>query len=112
MAPAPTERNITVSIGEYKNPPIQVPRIVGAPATKPMNKSFPTAVLLLLAMGATIANPSVVLCIIKPTIRNELKAISPNKVEAPMANPSPKLCSPIPIAIINEMASGFKISLC
>ncbi len=38
------------------------------------------------------------LWIMKPTIRNEPSVSCPNANEVPIASPSPKLCSPIPIA--------------
>ena len=34
----------------------------------------------------------------KPTIRNEPSVSCPNANDVPIASPSPKLCSPIPIA--------------
>jgi len=42
----------------------------------------------LLAIGATIAKPSVVLCNANPTIRKVLNAASPNETAAPIAKPS------------------------
>ena len=43
-------------------------------------------------------SPSVTLCTMNPTIRNVPSASSPSAIEEPIANPSPRLCSPIPIA--------------
>jgi len=40
-----------------------------------------------------------------------LKAICPKPITVPIANPSPKLCIPIPIAIINPMAKGLEYSV-
>ena len=57
-------------------------------------------------MGAAMANPSVVLWIAKPTIRKAPSAASPSTIAAPIARPSPKLCKPIPIAIIKAIAIG------
>jgi hypothetical protein len=54
----------------------------------------------LLAIGATIAKPSVVLCNVNPTIRKVPRAALPNKTAALIAKPSPKLCRPIPMAIV------------
>ena len=45
-----------VAIGEYKNPPIQAPTIVGVPAIKPIIISLLIINFLLLASGATIPN--------------------------------------------------------
>ena len=50
------------------------------------------------AAGAAIPSPSVTLWIMKPTIRNEPSVSCPKANEVPIASPSPKLCSPIPIA--------------
>ena len=44
-------------------------------------------------------SPSVMLCTMKPTIRNVPSASSPSAIDEPIASPSPRLCSPIPIAI-------------
>ena len=57
--------------------------------------------------GPAIAIPSVVLCKANPTIKNVLNAIDPKPTAAPIASPSPKLCNPIPIEIINAIATGF-----
>ena len=51
------------------------------------------------AAGAAIPSPSVMLWIMKPTIRNEPSVSWPNANEVPIASPSPKLCSPMPTAI-------------
>jgi hypothetical protein len=51
-----------IAMGEYKNPPIQAPTIVGVPAIIPIIISLLNINFLLLASGATIASPSVVLC--------------------------------------------------
>ena len=56
-----------------------------------------------------MAIPSVVLCKANPTIRKVLNAIEPIPTAAPIASPSPKLCSPMPIAIINAITTGFAI---
>ena len=60
------------------------------------------------ASGDAMAIPSVVLWSANPTIRKVLKATYPKPIAAPIASPSPKLCSPIPMAIINPMASGLE----
>jgi hypothetical protein len=99
-----------VAMGEYKNPPIQAPTIVGAPAIMPIIISLRNINFLLLASGATIASPSVVLCKVNPIIKKVLRTISPNKMAAPIANPSPKLCKPIPMDIIRDIAKGFTSS--
>jgi len=49
-----------------------------------------------LRMGAAMPTPSVMLCRVKPTIRKVPRAVSPRANAAPMASPSPRLCSPIP----------------
>jgi len=96
-------------MGEYRNPPIHAPAIAGAPAIKPIPINLPIMDLLApLAIGAAIANPSVVLCNVKPTIRKVLRATLPNKTAAPIAKPSPRLCSPIPIDIINWYCERFR----
>jgi hypothetical protein len=77
MAPAPIPRKIIVAIGEYKNPPIHDPIMVGTPAINPIRINFAIANFLFLAIGATIASPSVVLCNVKPRIRKELIANFP-----------------------------------
>ena len=90
IAPAPIERKINVNNGENENPPTQQPKIAGAPAISPR----PTILAIFafeLVNGAAIANPSVVLWVAKPTIKNVLKATSPNAIAAPTASPSPKL---------------------
>ena len=56
-------------MGEYRNPPIHVPIIAGMPAIKPIATSFRTMTLPLLAIGVTIAKPSVVLCNANPIIK-------------------------------------------
>ncbi|MGH9997280.1 MAG: hypothetical protein ACRD7F_04660 [Nitrososphaeraceae archaeon] len=96
-----------VAMGEYKNPPIQTPTIVGAPAIMPIIISLRNINFLLLASGATIAIPSVVLCKVNQIIKKVLRTISPNKMAAPIANPSPKLCKPIAMDIIRDIAKGF-----
>jgi hypothetical protein len=53
IAPAPIDKNIMVATGEYKNPPIQAPAIVGAPAITPINTSLRNFNFLLLASGST-----------------------------------------------------------
>ena len=50
------------------------------------------------ASGETIASPSVVLWIAKPTTRNVPSASAPTAYAEPIASPSPRLCRPIPIA--------------
>src|SRR4028119_36094 len=95
--------------GEYINPPIHAPIIVGTPAISPIRNSFRILTLPALAIGATIAKPSVVLCSVNPTIRKVLNATWPSSTAAPIAKPSPKLCNPMPIAIINDIARGFAI---
>lgn len=42
-------------------------------------------------------------------IKNVLSAIDQRPTAAPIARPSPKLCNPMPIAIINPIATGFDI---
>ena len=59
--------------------------------------------------GAANANPSVVLWIAKPTIKNVPSAKLPRPTAAPIAKPSPKLCNPIPIAIMSEIETGVEI---
>ena len=54
-----------------------------------------------------MASPSVVLCSAKPTMRNAEKAAEPSPTAAPIASPSPKLCSPIPTATISAIAAGW-----
>ena len=108
MAPAPIDRKITAKIGENANPPTHEPKIAGTPANRPNATNFPT-IFLSLDSGAAIARPSVVLCKVKPTIRNVLKAMEPSPMDAPIASPSPKLCNPIPIEIINPIAMGLDI---
>ena len=96
-------------MGEYRNPPIHAPAIAGAPAIKPIPINLRIIDLLVpLAIGAAIANPSVVLCSVNPTIRNVLRATLPNKTAAPIAKPSPRLCSPIPIDIIIAIVRGLE----
>ena len=106
IAPAPIARKTRVKKGEKKNPPIQVPKIAGIPAISPS-----PIILAIFAFvpvnGAAIANPSVVLWVANPIIRNVLKATSPSAIAAPTANPSPRLWNPIPIAIIREIANPF-----
>src|ERR687895_2828290 len=99
-------------MGEYRNPPIHAPIIAGTPAIKPIATSFRIMTLPLLAIGATMAKPSVVLCNVNPTIRKVLSATSPSTTAAPIAKPSPRLCNPIPIDIINAIAAGFTICCC
>src|ERR1051326_7274744 len=100
-------------MGEYRNPPIHAPAIAGAPAIKPIPINLPIMDLLApLAIGAAIANPSVVLCNVNPTIRKVLRATLPNKTAAPIAKPSPRLCNPIPIDIINAIVKGFENCCC
>ena len=84
-------KNTIDAIGEYRKPPIHAPAMVGAPAMSPIKASLRILTLLLFAIGATIANPSVVLCKVNPTIRKVLKATCPSKTAAPIAKPSPKL---------------------
>ncbi len=43
--------------GEYINPPIHAPIIVGTPAINPISNSFRILTLPALAIGATIAKP-------------------------------------------------------
>ena len=113
MAPAPIAKKMTDENGEYENPPIQAPNIAGEPAISPrpiifvINDFFDK--VLSLDNGPAIAIPSVVLCKANPTIKNVLNAIDPKPTAAPIASPSPKLCNPIPIAIINAIATGFEV---
>ena len=97
--------------GEYENPPINVPKIAGVPAINPNAISFPIMVrldvVLSLDNGPAMAIPSVVLCNANPIIKNVLNAIEPNPTDAPITRPSPKLCNPIPTAIITAIATGF-----
>ena len=95
-----------VKNGEKENPPIQVPNIAGTPAIIPNPIIFPTKDFVL-ARGAAIARPSVVLWIANPIIRNVLNATWPSAIAAPTANPSPKLCNTIPIATIRDIANPF-----
>ena len=99
-----------VATGEYKNPHIQAPVMVGAPAIIPINTSLRSINFMLLTSGATIAKPLFVLCKVNPIIKKVLRAISPNKTASPIASPSPKLGKPIPIAIIKDIAKGFMSS--
>ncbi|MFQ5969416.1 MAG: YqaA family protein [Nitrososphaerales archaeon] len=68
-------------------PPIHVPAIVGAPAIKP-NVSKCVILAFCFAIGAIIASPSVVLCMVNPITRNFESASDPNTTAAPIANPS------------------------
>ena len=54
----------------------------------------------LAASGATIPNPSVALCKANPTTSRTARGSSPAAAELPMARPSAKLWSPMPMAII------------
>ena len=108
IAPAPIARKITEVKGEYTNPPTHAPKIAGAPAIIPRPASLPI-INFPRDMGAAIAIPSVVLCKANPTIKKVLKATEPNPTAAPIANPSPKLCKPMPIDIIRAIATGFAI---
>jgi len=99
--------DFVIANGENMNPPSHAPKIAGAPAINPKPNNFPI-IGFPLAIGAAIAKPSDVLCNAKPTIKNVLNAISPRPTEAPIAKPSPKLCKPIPIAIIKPKATGFE----
>src|SRR3990170_3931939 len=80
-------------------PPSQAPRIAGAPAiaanvaSRGSESERPSS-----AAGAAIPSPSVMLWIMKPTTRNEPSVSCPKANDVPIASPSPKLCSPIPIA--------------
>ena len=51
IAPAPTDKNIIAARGEYRNPPIHAPAIVGAPAINPITISFRIMTCQLLATG-------------------------------------------------------------
>ena len=80
-------------------PPIQAPTIAGAPAisaSAPSRGEVPPGRRS--AIGAAMPSPSVMLCTMNPTIRNVPSASSPSAIDEPIARPSPRLCSPIPIA--------------
>ena len=104
-----SERDIMLSRrGENANPPIQVPKIAGAPANITNQKNTPRlgelafsplAEVLPGNIGAAMPMPSVILWSVKPTTRKEPRAASPRAKAAPIASPSPKLCKPIPMAI-------------
>ena len=80
------------------NAPIQVPMIAGAPATA-ANAAKCRRPGLFRTTGAAMPTPSVTLWRVNPTIRNTPSAVSPRAKALPIANPSPRLCSPIPTAI-------------
>ena len=50
--------------------------------------------------GAMMPSPSVMFWMMKPTTRKVPRATSPTLYAAPMASPSPRLCSPMPTAIM------------
>src|ERR687898_537032 len=52
IAPAPIDRNIMVAIGEYKNPPIQAPAIVGAWIGGFLYSPIATIIFLSIGAGA------------------------------------------------------------
>ena len=83
-------RNIIAENGEKKNPPIQAPKMAGVPAINPIAANL-GMIDFVFDKGATIANPSVVLCMANPTIKNVLSARLPRPTAAPIAKPSPKL---------------------
>src|SRR5215213_4392861 len=108
IAPTPSARKSTDQTGAYVNPPSHAPAIVGAPPINPSCSNAPTGTReparCSLASGAMIARPSVVLWRVKPTISRLPSVASPRLNAAPMASPSPKLCSPNPIAISRARA--------
>src|SRR5829696_791843 len=104
MAPAPTARKMAASRLEKAKPPIQVPTMAGPPPSNASHRKC-TRRGLSLKMGAAMPTPSVMLCSVKPTTRKTPSAASPRANAAPMASPSPRLCSPIPSAIRYEVPS-------
>ncbi len=105
-APAAIDRKTTAKNGVKRKPPSHAPKIVGTPAIKTNEPSFAIDGRPF-AKGAAMAIPSEAFCKVNPTIRNALNAIAPRPTAAPIASPSPKLCSPMPIEIINAIANGF-----
>ena len=81
-----------------RKPPIQAPRIAGAPATSASAASRRRPTRSPPAIGAAMPSPSVMLWTMKPMIRNVPSASSPSAIDEPIARPSPRLWSPIPIA--------------
>ena len=102
-------KNSVAQRSEYAKPPTQVPKIAGAPPSRPRTKKCDSAGLLR-TKGATIPNPSVTLCTIKPITRNAPNARAPVAYDAPMASPSPKLCKPMPSAMRYASCSRWEAS--
>ena len=109
MEPAARVRNTTLTGSEVKLCPTAVPMKVGPPpiaATPSRNPQLgrlaTPSMSLSAASGATMPKPSVALCRAKPMTSTVAKAISLLAAACPIANPSAKLCSPIPMAISKE----------
>ena len=79
-------------------PPIHAPAIAGAPAITASAAARPKLIVTPRAAGAAMPIPSVTLWIMNPTIRNVPSVSSPNANDDPIASPSPRLWTPIPIA--------------
>ena len=80
IAPTPTPNSSAARLGLKAEAPIQAPRIAGAPAIRPRPSRRPQpqpAAGPPPRSGATIARPSVVLWIAKPTTRKAPSASAP-----------------------------------
>ena len=103
IEPAASARNRIDSDSLVHVWPIRVPTKVGPPPIRPSSSrnrqlgrtGSPES-------GATIPNPSVALCRPKPMIRTTARLMAPVAPAWPIASPSEKLCSPMPVAIRSE----------
>ena len=103
IEPAASARNRIDSDSLTHACPIRVPTNVGPPPIRPRrSRNRQLGRTGSPESGATMPKPSVALCRPKPMIRTIARLISPVAPAWPIARPSEKLCSPIPVAIRSD----------